>query len=910
MLLFADAAPAAYFGKNKVHDRALQWEVIETAHFRIHFYDAERELALETVSLAEAIYTDLSARLDHDIPRPIPLVVYSSHPEFQRTNISTGWINEGTGGVTEFLKRRVYLPYPGSREEYRHVLQHELVHAFQIDILAPSGSMRELGRIRVPLWMIEGMAEYLSLGGEGAFTTLWIRDALLDGPLPSFTSLARYRDVRIYRFGQSAWAYLAEVYGDRTPGDFLRELARSADAEEAIRIVFGKDGVELSDEWRDSMRKGHYEELAGLDRVETVARQVAGGGALHVAPAVSPSGETLAYLSDRAGSFSLYRCDRNGGEIRRLIEGGAVSGAESLRPFHGRAAWSPDERRLLIPAQKGSETVLILMDMESGDVIRTFSLGIEEVRGVSWGPGGDRVIVSAIRGGRSDLYLLDMESGSLSAITEDRFVYIHPDWSPDGQLIVCATDRVTEGAAPGRDRLLRLGFLDLASDSWFIPLDQGGNNHSPAWDGRGEWVAFVSDRAGAPDIYLRKIDYGSTERVSSFEGGVCGLVPDSPSLTWSGESSELYFSYFRNRTWSIHSMNDPRGVDRESEELDRLAQAPPPSAARVLHPRGYVPPYRIRPYKPGLSLDQASAGGSAVTEGGLYSGSAISFSDLLGNHRLHLMFGVYGSLGSSDLYVSYEDLSRMTEWEIAAFQFRREGRDIYGRSSVSALYRGMSLGIRRPIDRFRRLEWGIRIGEADEYESTETVNFIGLNGAAVLDNVRWAYYGARKGERIRLSVEPLMTEEWGMWLLGDFRFYREAADRVVVAGRSLAGWLAGDHVPAFRVAPRFVIRGFYESSWEERSYLAQSFELRFPLLDFVKLGWPFAISLGGIRGTLFADAGWFPDAGSGSKTRMAYGPGLRTGFGPFQLMLDFPQKVNESGRIGRMKGFFQIGREF
>ena len=65
-----------------------------------------------------------------------PLVLYASHPDFEQTNVVGGMIGEGTGGVTEGLKRRVVLPLAGTLAETDHVLGHELVHAFQYDISA------------------------------------------------------------------------------------------------------------------------------------------------------------------------------------------------------------------------------------------------------------------------------------------------------------------------------------------------------------------------------------------------------------------------------------------------------------------------------------------------------------------------------------------------------------------------------------------------------------------------------------------------------------------------------------------------------------------------------------------------------------------------------------------------------
>src|SRR6266536_3207365 len=76
-------------------------------------------------------------------------------------------IGEGTGGVTEALRRRIVLPTGGTLGDLNHVIGHELTHAFQYDITG-SGNPNSRGRLPaatdLPLWFIEGMAEYLSLG--------------------------------------------------------------------------------------------------------------------------------------------------------------------------------------------------------------------------------------------------------------------------------------------------------------------------------------------------------------------------------------------------------------------------------------------------------------------------------------------------------------------------------------------------------------------------------------------------------------------------------------------------------------------------------------------------------------------------------------------------------------------------
>jgi hypothetical protein len=65
----------------------------------------------------------------------------------------------------------------------------------------------------LPLWMVEGLAEYLSIGRIDAHTSLWMRDAVLNDDLPRIKDLDNFKYFP-YRWGQSFWAYVTGVYGD------------------------------------------------------------------------------------------------------------------------------------------------------------------------------------------------------------------------------------------------------------------------------------------------------------------------------------------------------------------------------------------------------------------------------------------------------------------------------------------------------------------------------------------------------------------------------------------------------------------------------------------------------------------------------------------------------------------------
>ena len=87
-------------------------------------------------------------------------------------------------------------------------------------------------------------------------------------------------------------------------------------------------------------------------------------------------------------------------------------------------------------------------------------------------------------------------------------------------------------------------------------------------------------------------------------------------------------------------------------------------------------------------------------------------SDLLGNHNVSVGFGIYGSLKDSDLYLSYLNRSRRTNYALSAFQFRKRYGLLGSNSSVDVehqTYRGLQVTAIRPFDKFSRLEASLQL---------------------------------------------------------------------------------------------------------------------------------------------------------------------------------------------------------
>ena len=232
--------------------REFKFQVLKTEHFDIHFYPEEEARRGWPRGWPNAGTRGLEAAE----PRAARRQPSSSTPARRtsgRPTRSKARSGEGTGGVTEAYKRRIVLPLAGPIQPTDHVLGHELVHAFQYDITNTNVSSGNGGALNLPLWFIEGMAEYLSIGPVDPHTAMWMREAARREKLPDIDKLDDPRYFP-YRYGQAFWAYVGGRFGDEVIGDMLRAGGASRGGYEvAIEGVLGVNTKDLSKEWHEAL---------------------------------------------------------------------------------------------------------------------------------------------------------------------------------------------------------------------------------------------------------------------------------------------------------------------------------------------------------------------------------------------------------------------------------------------------------------------------------------------------------------------------------------------------------------------------------------------------------------------------------------------------------------------------------
>jgi Tol biopolymer transport system component len=568
-------APAAaqYFGQNKVQYEAFDFKIITTEHFDVYFYERERPAASDIARMAERSYAQLSRILNHQFKERKPIVVYASHSDFIQTNATPGEVGETTLGFTDFLKHRNIFPLAGAYAENEEVLMHEMVHQFQYDIWSggKAGSgVATIIAVNPPLWFVEGMAAYLSRGPYDTETSMILRDAALEGKLPTIDQMANDPRIFPYRFGQALLSYIAERWGDEAIGAILQG-SRVGGLESSFRRTLGLSLSQLSEQWRDAVLRKYLPEIGDRVKAASVAKALlteeTSDGTLHLSPALSPDGKSVAYFSEADFYFvDLYLADgETGKRKRRLFKSTFSSNYETFRFVNSAASFSPDGRFVAVAGKRGPKDEILILDVARNRQVGRVKPELDGITTPSWSPDGTQLVFTGYVGGLSDLFVVGRDGRNLRRLTDDKYAEFHPVWSPDGKSIAFSTDR-----GPGTDFETletgnwRIALYDLAmSTVRVLDLMDVGKNVSPQWSPDGQSLAFVSDRNGVNNVFLYDLAAGQVFRLTNFYSGVQGISPLSPVLSWAREADRIAFVYYEDSKYDVYTIDDPRSLRRD-----------------------------------------------------------------------------------------------------------------------------------------------------------------------------------------------------------------------------------------------------------------------------------------------------------------------------------------------------------
>ncbi|MFI5144096.1 MAG: peptidase MA family metallohydrolase [Ignavibacteria bacterium] len=966
----------AQFGQNKVQYKKFDWSFIQSKHFDIYFNQGGDYLAQYTAVIAEASLDTMQKNIGYQIKNRVPIIIFNSHDEFQQNNVIDEYLPEGVGGVTELFKNRVTIPFEGDYNLFRHVIAHELLHAYMNDMYY-GGSIQNIItrniKLQFPSWFSEGMAEYQSLRGMDKANDMFIRDAIIYDYLPPIDYIGGYLS---YRGGQAFFAWLADEYGKEKIGDMMQQIKATGDVDEGFKDVYKLDLEKLSKKWHKALKQEYWPDISTRQEVTDFATRLTNhreeSGYYNTGPALSPKGDKIAFISNRDDYFDVFIADaKKGGIIKKLISGNKTSNFEELHLLTPGICWSPDGSKIVVAVKSGDKDAMYIVDVESEDMDE-IPMDFDGIFSAEWNATNNSIVFVGDNSKQSDIWVYNVTGKKLEQITNDVFSDQDPTWSNDGKEIYFTSDRGDYTDPNGIPENFNMADFDYSEKDLYVYDveaktinrflgDKNANESHVVFSEDGKKILYISDKNGISNIYTKNLETGEVKPITN-------SIDPIVNLSLSRDGKKVAFTALNNGGYDIFYINNPFEVDLkmkelintpfvehkyyqnsdssgialkklelelkgENGELDSVG----PNFKNMLTKKDSSSIYgndislNLNPntidtakmQKPGLKLKERSE--FQITDNknpdgslrinkykikfspdiiysnvgyssffGVQGVAQMSFSDILGNHRIYLATSLVLDLKNSDYAVGYYYLPKRINYGIEAYHSARFLLITPDNINYN-LYRFSTYGVNfvasYPLSKFDRFDLGIagntiaKENLDDPNQPSEGLQFILPSMGYVHDNTLFGSTAPIRGTRYNLSImgSPKFGADGVSFFsaMGDYRTYFRFFNDYNFVWRLNGGLSVGRDPQRFYIGgtpnwinytvqndilpiedikdyafatPVMPMRGFDYNYRSGSKFLLMNNEFRFPLFRYLIFG-PLPLAFQNIQGVLFTDLG-------------------------------------------------------
>ncbi|HEX9147627.1 MAG TPA: hypothetical protein VF958_00570, partial [Thermoanaerobaculia bacterium] len=905
-------------------------------------------------SYAESAYDEISRALNFQIPKPINLIYYASHSDFEQTNTILNFIPEGIGAFALPSRNRMVLPIDLPDETLQQLIAHELTHVFQFEIIF-GGNYIRAATTNAPQWFMEGMASYFG-NDEDNKDRMVLRDAVLADQVPEIAQTGAISGFFAYRFGHSVFDFIEAEWGKDSVRDFVFEFRNQigGNVEKVIKRAFNISAEDFDVKFRRYLRQRYLKILTEKgepidfgERFKLVEEPSA-----ELTPRAYPSGDFVAAISTLKNDADVVVLSTQDRKLYRNLTRGYTTRYEYIvsqwlttGPLGGGdIAVAPDGNTVGVFARRERGRELVLLNALDGGIRERIEMpGLDQQLNPAFSPDGNTVVFRALKGGHADIWAYSLTSKTLTNLTDDAAFDFAPTYSPDGKWIYYSSVRGTKAkifrfdpTSPGSRQQITYG-------DW--------NDEDAALTPDSKRLFFTSDRDGGIfNIYSINLETGETNLHTNVVAGAF-----SPTVFIGKDNTEkLVFSAYYKRRFTLYIADSKKSVRR----LPDLAPAVSPAGPESETPfqpaiEVSIDPEKIKPrasHK--LQLEDAQVVAGVNTDQTFVSDTVLVFGDNLGDRRLIAQFQSLSSFTNFNFV--YFNLKSRIQKGFALFDDRtfflgfdqsrgtlERGRRIYRQTGALAL-------ASYPLSRYYRIEGQLgyisrkfdfpfvitnRDGTQAFFVSARSDNYPTAGISFVGDTVLYENWGPLSGRRFSISYsyspdfkkedDPFTPEVENSSTLSsdvsiDLRRYFKITPRSLVAIRFFGAHSTGNFPNVYYFGGLDTLRGlrFREQIGNTVGYA--NFEYRFPLIDVLSTP---ILQFRDIRGQVFVDVGgaalknqtfrfWDSNERQLVDGRAAYGMGFQIEFLGLQLHWDFAKLWDFKKTLSGLKTSFYIGAQF
>lgn len=184
-------------------------------------------------------------------------------------------------------------------------------------------------------------------------------------------------------------------------------------------------------------------------------------------------------------------------------------------------AWSPDGEQIawskLVPGIPLPSVKLFLRAADSDEENELSGEGLSNSM-LAWSPDGSKIAFTSDRGGDSDVYVIRVESGEVQKLADEGY-NVQPVWSMDGETIMFISERDTKFYTGEFEFYL----MNADGSDLHLMGEDEVFTGDPTYSPDGTQVAYMSNETGYWHIYLMDIDGSNVQQIT--EGDTNNLFP-------------------------------------------------------------------------------------------------------------------------------------------------------------------------------------------------------------------------------------------------------------------------------------------------------------------------------------------------------------------------------------------------